>query len=145
MKKLARILGIAVTLTAVLVPSAFARTIPAAAGMATALGSADEFAWLTTGVMAPNATAASPRHFVIPVVLDTAGNKSFIVRGTAHASLTCTVDQRGSVNQSFAIPVSAVGAIVLPVNVNVVAGNTVVVVCRFTSNSGRVLLVDHTP
>jgi hypothetical protein len=144
MKKSASLLAIALTLT-VAIPSAFARTIPGAAGMATALGSAGEFAWLTTGVIAPNATAASPKHFVIPVVLDTAGNKSFIVRGTPHGSLTCTVDQRGSVNSSVAIPVSAVGAFVVPVVVNVTAGNTVVVVCRFTSNSGRILLVDHTP
>jgi hypothetical protein len=81
MKKLASVVGIALTLTSIAVPTAFARAIAAAAGMATALGSAGEFAWLTTGVMAPSATAASPRNFVIPVGLDSAGNKTFIIKG----------------------------------------------------------------
>ena len=122
-----------------------ARTVPAAAGMAAALGSAGDFAWLNTGVLAPNATAASPRIFVIPVVIDSPGVKNFIVRGTPSATLTCNVEQRGSVQQMIAIPVSAIGTNPVPVQMNVIAGNTVVVRCTFTSSNGRVLLVDHTP
>jgi hypothetical protein len=140
--------ALALCIGGMLAATANARTIPAAAGSPASLSgtgqSIDDFAWLTTGIAAPNATAANPRIWIIPVVIDTAGSKAFIVKGTPNASLSCFVDQRGTVNQSFAVPVSAVGTNPAPIFVNVVAGNTIVVRCTFTSSSGRVLLVDHT-
>jgi hypothetical protein len=130
-----------------LAATANARTIPAAAGSPASLSgtgqSIDDFAWLSTGIAAPNASAGSPRIWIIPVVIDTSGLKGFIVKGTPNPSLSCFVDQRGTVNQSVAVPVSAVGTNPAAVFLNVVAGNTVVVRCTFTSSSGRVLLVDH--
>jgi hypothetical protein len=137
-----RITVFAVLSGLLLTTAADARTISGAAGMAGAVNSANEFAWLTTGVVAPNATPAAPKSFVVPIVLDTAGVKSFIVRGVP-TGLSCTIDQRGTVSQSIAIPVSRVGAVPTVVNMTVTAGNTVVVRCTFTSNSGRLLLVDH--
>jgi len=127
--------------------AADARTIPAAAGMPTSLTaggqSIDDFAWLSTGVSAPFATAASPRIWVIALPLDTGGTKSVVVKGTPNASLSCLLEQRGTVNSSVAIPVSSVGTNPTPTTVNVSAGNVLVVRCTFTSSSGRVLLVDY--
>ena len=77
--------------------------------------------------------------------MDTAGLKFFVVKGTPSPSLSCLLEQRGTVQQSVAIPVSSVGTNPPAVLLDVVAGNTVVLRCTFTSSNGRLLLVDYTP
>ena len=141
------IFTLALCATVGLSTTANARTVAAAAGSPTSLTAGgtpiDDFAWLSTGIAAPFASAGNARIWVIPTVIDTAGTKGFIVKGTPHSSLSCLLEQRGTVNQSVAIPVSPVGTNPAPVFMTVQAGNTVVVRCTFTSSSGRVLLVDH--
>jgi len=146
------LLTFAVGLSTVFVSgAASARTIPAASGMPASLSaivggqSVDDFAWLNTGLIAPNATAASPRTWVIGLPIDTSGFKFFIVKGTPSSGLGCLLEQRGTVQQSVSIAVSAVGTNPIPLGLNVTAGDTIVVRCTFTNSNGRVLLVDYTP
>ena len=146
------LLSVAACATSVFIAGAAdARTIPAAAGMPASLTaptggqSLDDFAWLNTGLLAPNATSTSSRTWVIALPMDAPGLKFFVVKGTPSPSLSCLLEQRGTVQQSVAIPVSSVGTSPPAVLLDVVAGNTVVLRCTFTSSNGRLLLVDYTP
>jgi hypothetical protein len=120
-----------------------ARTTTASAGRATTGTQDANFNVLSTGVSTP---VAGARTLSIPITLDTAGSKGFIVRGNP-SGVTCTATERGSVPifNSVTVPVSAPGAIVFATFLPqlVTAGNTVMMNCTFTNTTGRVLLVDH--
>ena len=141
--RLTKAIGLAVAVVIAGAQMADARTTTATAGRATTGTQDASFNVLSTGVQSINATA---RTLSIPISLDTAGSKGFIVRGNA-SGVTCTATERGSVPvfNSVSVPVSAPGAVVLATFLPqpVTAGNTVMMNCTFTNTTGRVLLVDH--
>ena len=122
--------------------SAQARTIYAGAGESLSTTSRSRFGLLETGVIVSDATAANPFVYVVPVTIDTAGNKLFGARGNANG-LSCFVRQRPTVVADVPLPVTAPGVALQLRNVNVIAGNSVWVQCTFTSSSARLLLIDH--
>ena len=143
--RLTKAIGLAVAVVVAGAQMADARTTTATAGRATAGAQETMFTVTTTGIQSRDAT---PRAFSIPISLDTAGSKGFIVRGNS-SGVTCTANERGAVPMAnqVSVPVSAPGAIVLATFLPfpVTAGNTVTITCSFLNTTGRVLLVDHNP
>ena len=127
-----------------IVSTSQARTLYAGAGEATSPGSRSRFALLDTGVFVNDATSSNPFIYSVPTPMDTGGTKFFGARGSA-TGLSCVVRQRPTTVADVPLPITSPGSPLNAVPVSVVAGNSVWVVCTFTSTNARLLMIDYQP